>query len=66
MLPFPGPGVTLPLAPDGHPLDDRLAGPARNLDLNMIEFRDGRIMLQTGPGAFEAGGVFTPGPTGTR
>ena len=32
----------------------------------MIEFRDGRIILQTGPGAFEAGGVFTPGPTGTR
>lgn len=66
LLPFPVPGATLPTAGDGHPLDARIAGPTRNLDLNMIEYRDGRIVLQTGPGAFEAGGVFTPGPTGTR
>lgn len=66
LLPFPVPGATLPTAGDGHPLDARIAGPTRNLDLNMIDYRDGRIVLQTGPGAFEAGGVFTPGPSGTR
>ena len=66
LLPYPVPTGPLPLAADGHPLDRRTAGPTRNLDFDLIDYNDGLVYLETGPGAFEAGGFFTPGPAGNR
>jgi len=66
-LPYPRPTDPLPLSPkDNHPVDRRPAGPTRNFDWSLINYQDGLTFAETGPGSFEAGGFFNPGPAGTR
>jgi Thrombospondin type 3 repeat/Subtilase family len=65
-LPYPVPGGPLPKAKDNHLLDARTAGPTRNLDLDLTDYNDGSVYLETGRGAFEPGGAFTPGTAGNR
>src|SRR5262249_24063931 len=66
-LAYPRPGDPLPLSPkDGHPVDRRPAGPTRNFDFSMINYLEGQVSFETGPGPFERGGFFNPGPVGTR
>ncbi|MFI5040561.1 MAG: thrombospondin type 3 repeat-containing protein [Acidimicrobiales bacterium] len=66
MLPYPVPGGFLPLASDGTPAANTIAGPTRNFELSLVDYQDGLVYFPTGPGAFEPGGYFNPGPTGTR
>jgi hypothetical protein len=66
LLPYPIPGGPLPLASDGTPAANTVAGPTRNLELTLVNYQDGLVYFPTGPGAFEPGGFFNPGPTGTR
>jgi hypothetical protein len=65
-MPYPRPIDPLPLAADGHPVDRRPAGPTRNYDFSLLNYLDGQVFPETGPGAFEPGGFFSSGPTGTR
>ncbi|HKB07369.1 MAG TPA: thrombospondin type 3 repeat-containing protein [Candidatus Polarisedimenticolia bacterium] len=66
-IPYPRPTDPLPVSPkDGHPVDRRPAGPTRNFDFSMINFLEGTVTFETGPGPFEVGGFFNSGPTGTR
>ncbi len=58
--------VALPKASDGTPVSARAAGPTRNLDVDMVDYNDGLTYLETGVGAFEPDGFFTPGPAGNR
>ncbi len=66
LLPYPAPGSPLPLARDGHPLDNRTAGPTRNLDVDLVDYNDGFVYLETGPGAFEPNGVYAAGVPANR
>ncbi|PYT36163.1 MAG: hypothetical protein DMF52_08380 [Acidobacteria bacterium] len=66
-LPYPRPTDPLPVSPkDNHPVDRRPAGPTRNFDFSMINFLEGFVFFETGPGPFEQGGFFNSGTTGTR
>ncbi len=66
-MPYPRPTDPLPLSPkDNHPVDRRTAGPTRNFDFSLINYLDGFVFFETGPGAFEPGGFFSSGTTGTR
>jgi hypothetical protein len=47
-------------------LQDTVAGPTRNLDLSLVNYQDGLVFMETGPGAFELGGFFSPGVAGNR
>ena len=47
-------------------VQNTIAGPTRNLDLSLINYQDGLIFMETGPGAFEPGGFFSPGTAGNR
>jgi subtilase family protein/thrombospondin type 3 repeat protein len=42
------------------------AGPTRNFDLSLVEYQDGLVFLETGPGPFEPNGFFPSGPAGNR
>ncbi|HUD71135.1 MAG TPA: thrombospondin type 3 repeat-containing protein, partial [Dongiaceae bacterium] len=66
MLPYPVPGASLPLAGDGTPATNNVAGPTRNLELSLVDYQDSFVFFPTGPGAYEPGGYFNPGPTGIR
>ncbi|HYS04579.1 MAG TPA: thrombospondin type 3 repeat-containing protein [Candidatus Dormibacteraeota bacterium] len=67
-LPYPRAIDPLPLSyqADHRPADRRPAGPVRNFDWSLINYQEGLTYAETGPGAFEAGGFFNPGPAGTR
>ncbi len=65
-LPYPRVSDPLPLASDGHAVDRRVAGPTRNYDFSLINYVEGYVFPETGPGPFEPGGFFASGPTGTR
>jgi len=65
-LPYPVPGGPLPLAGDGTPAANTVAGPTRNLELSLVDYQDSYVFFPTGPGAFEPGGYFNPGTTGNR
>jgi hypothetical protein len=66
LLPYPVPAGPLPLASDGTPAANTTAGPTRNLELSLVDYLDSYVYLPSGPGAFEPGGFFNPGPTGNR
>jgi hypothetical protein len=68
LLPYPAPGTPLPEAPGPPPrlLDTRVSGPTRSLDISLVNYNEGFPFLETGPGAFEPGGFFSPGPPGNR
>jgi len=66
LLPYPVPGGPLPLASDGTPAANTVAGPTRNLELSLVDYQDSYVFFPTGPGAFEPGGFFNPGTTGNR
>ena len=66
MLPYPVVGGSLPLASDGTPATNNIAGPTRNLELSLVDYQDSYVFFPTGPGAYEPGGFFNPGPTGNR
>jgi len=42
------------------------AGPERNMDIALLEYEDGFIYLNLGPGQGEPTGAFAPGPAGNR
>ena len=65
-LPYPVPGGPLPLAADGTPAANTVAGPTRNLELSLVDYQDSYVFFPTGPGAYEPGGYFNPGTTGNR
>jgi hypothetical protein len=65
-MPYPRLIDPLPLAADGHAVDRRPAGPTRNYDFSLINYLEGQVFAETGPGTFEPGGFFSSGPTGTR
>jgi thrombospondin type 3 repeat protein/subtilase family protein len=65
-LPYPVPGAPLPLAKDGTPAFNTPEGPTRNLELSLLDYQDSLVFFPTGPGAYEPGGYFNPGPTGNR
>ena len=65
-LPYPIPGGPLPLAGDGTPAANTVAGPTRNLELSLVDYQDSYVFFPTGPGAYEPGGYFNPGTTGNR
>jgi Thrombospondin type 3 repeat len=67
-LPYPRQIDPLPLSykPDQRPADRSPWGPVRNFDWSLINYQEGLVYAETGPGAFEAGGFFNPGPAGTR
>jgi hypothetical protein len=65
-LPYPVPGGPLPLAGDGEPAANTPEGPTRNLELSLVDYQDSYVFFPTGPGAYEPGGYFNPGPTGNR
>jgi hypothetical protein len=66
LLPYPVPGGPLPLASDGTPASNSVAGPTRNFELTLVNYQDGLVYFPTGAGAFEPGGFFNPGPTANR
>jgi hypothetical protein len=66
LLPYPVPGGPLPLASDGTPAANTISGPTRNLELSLVNYQDSYVFFPTGPGAYEPGGFFNPGPTGNR
>jgi hypothetical protein len=65
-LPYPAPGAPIPLAADGRPADDTIGGPVRNFDLSLVNYQEGLVFFQTGPGPFEPVGSFLPDPAGKR
>ncbi|HZN03196.1 MAG TPA: thrombospondin type 3 repeat-containing protein, partial [Candidatus Polarisedimenticolia bacterium] len=66
LLPYPIPGGPLPLASDGTPALNNVRGPTRNFELSLVNYQDSYVYFPTGPGAYEPGGYFNPGPTGNR
>jgi hypothetical protein len=66
LLPYPVPGGPLPLASDGTPALNNVRGPTRNFELSLVDYQDSYVFFPTGPGAYEPGGFFNPGPTGNR
>jgi hypothetical protein len=66
LLPYPVPGGPLPLASDGTPATNNVAGPTRNFELSLVNYQDSYVFFPTGKGAYEPGGFFNPGPTGNR
>jgi hypothetical protein len=66
LLPYPVPGGPLPLASDGTPALNNVRGPTRNFELSLVNYQDSYVYFPTGPGAYEPGGYFNPGPTGNR
>ena len=66
LLPYPIPGGPLPLASDGTPAFNDVRGPTRNFELSLVNYQDSYVYFPTGPGAYEPGGYFNPGPTGNR
>jgi hypothetical protein len=66
LLPYPIPGGPLPLASDSTPAFNDPQGPTRNFELSLVNYQDSYVFFPTGPGAFEPGGYFNPGPTGNR
>ena len=66
LLPYPVPGASVPLAGDGAPATNNVPGPTRNLELSLVDYQDSYVFFPSGPGAYEPGGYFNPGPTGIR
>ncbi|HUD70865.1 MAG TPA: thrombospondin type 3 repeat-containing protein, partial [Dongiaceae bacterium] len=70
-IPQPIPGAPQICAPGcGNPAlcceQNTVAGPERNMDIAMLEYEDGLIYLNLGPGQGEPTGAFAPGPAGNR
>ncbi|MGH3860689.1 thrombospondin type 3 repeat-containing protein, partial [Actinokineospora sp.] len=61
--------ATSPPCPGGGTctlVQNTTGGPTRNLDLSLVNYQDGLVFLETGPGAFEPVGFFSPGTAGNR